>query len=312
MSSMRRAIVLACVALGTMLAPGSVDAKSPPETISSDQLPYTITLPWQDRAALWDAEGSPNLLVEAPASLGPGYDVLSWYWGTLQPGTDDVATYYPERGILRLTTYYREAWYQLDSERQAILNRYVTLGQAGLLPPQPMILDLLGVSYQHGGERISIEVGGAPLEPGGAEERLFWREAAVTTGGSEDMLERGWKFSARDNFYVTFFLPERREISLLYIRDAGYLVDMSVIYAAGNIVPVQASKASPRLRALLELVGPAPTASVSAADERSVGSRGTLSVWAVIFMALGGAIALGSSAALFSRTLLRPASARGN
>ncbi|MCH7479192.1 MAG: hypothetical protein IIA14_13965, partial [SAR324 cluster bacterium] len=171
-----------------------------------------------------------------------------------------------------------------------------------------MILDLLGVSYQHGGERISIEIGGVPLEPGGPEERLFWREAAATAGGWEDMIERGWQFSSRDNFYVTFLLPEQREISLLYIRDAGYLVDMSVIYQAGNIVPVQASKASPRLRLLLERLGPAPTSRVSAAEESSAGSRGTLSLWAVAFMALGGAIVLGSSAAVFSRTVLRQSS----
>ena len=73
------AAVVVAVALLALALPNPADAKMPRMTISSEQLPHTITATWPDTVAFWEAEGSPTRLrlVDVPAKLGPKYEVLS-------------------------------------------------------------------------------------------------------------------------------------------------------------------------------------------------------------------------------------------
>jgi hypothetical protein len=266
-------------------------------TITGDDLPYTITAPWPDQKAFWEAKHAPKVLREPPPKLGPGYDVVSWYWG--QPlgeeGMDDIGVYYPdciwegpacERGVVRVSKGDEVHWLELDAERDALLKRYVELGRAGVLPSEPTIVEVLAARMVHSGEEIAVGVGGQPLEP--VDQRLFWDEAAAVIGLARTF-EYPRDIDASERLLLTFRLPEGRTVNVRYLRSLGCFCEEPTGGGLPATVELTGLPATPRLQALLEELAPPEgpggnAAARSASDDVSSG----VPLWAIVTAAAAG------------------------
>ena len=284
---MRLVAGMVTAGLLALAAPLPAAAKSPPMTFTGPDLPYTITAPWPDQKAFWEMDPWPTTLAAPPAELGHGYEVVSWFWNKPIPGNlqaDEVAIYYPEPGIVRVTRGDEVHWIELDEARNALLQRYVILGRQGVLPPEPTILDVLIAAVVHAHENVVVEIGGQPLTQKRA--LLFWQEA-------ESLITRWDRVYVNtlpvggQNFDLKFRLPEGRYVSVRYIRELGYLVDLSAL--GGYRGWVKGYKVTAPLQALLEAAAPPlPEPNSRARLNNPPGDPAPLPLWAIAAGAAAG------------------------
>ncbi len=294
---MRAGAVVVATMLLSLLVVVRAEAKSPPMTIKGAGLPYTITAPWAEQKAFWDAPSSPDRLDAPPLQLGIGYEVVSWYWdvplgsanSTVQ--ANEVGVYYPDcawadhacdRGVVRVTRAGQSLWLKLDGARDAILRRYVTLGRQGALPAEPTALEVLAARVKYAKDPIGTQVAGKPVDADAAQR--FWSEAGSLTHETIYPFPLDGK-----NYEINFQLPEGRTVSLTYLTASGYLIDLS---EAGDVLaggPIRGSKATSLLRALLDGLAPAPRAASSTSSPSSARDSGaSIPIWAVGLAAVAG------------------------
>lgn len=195
------ALLLAALAAAEGATP--VEAKVDAAILSGGDLPYPITLAFEDAYAFWALpdprsnldlpDGWPTRLDAQPVDLGIGYELQSGIaaallgnnpfglWRDVEFGEGRVprSTYYPGIGAVELHIGGDPPrWARLDAGRAAILDRYIRLGRAGELPEQPGILDVLAADARDG-RPTSVVVGDRPLTTATLEE--FWRIAGSAT-----------------------------------------------------------------------------------------------------------------------------------
>jgi hypothetical protein len=239
----RKFVILAAFValLAAAEAPTSpAEAKGNLTVISGGDLPHSITLPFEDSWAFsypyspnitWDQFRSwPERLDATPSNPGPGYDIYSDFSGivvselglTLQQTSEQkiTATYYPESAAAHVMVEPdgHNLWIQLDPERAALLDRYIALGRAGLLPEEPSILDVFAAEYQLNGTFTPVAVDGRPLTseelasfwPVVASER--WPEIHVTISlaGAKPYVARNTAFDSVEA--MTYGYPELTDV----------------------------------------------------------------------------------------------------
>ncbi len=173
------------------------EAKGNLTVISGGDLPHPITIPFEDDFALWAPSsivttwdllpGWPTALDAAPADHGTGYDVQMEVagFGFIPTNTGERVNstyYYPRVGAMELRTESESdaKWIQLDTERAALLNRYIALGRARLLAEEPGILDVFAAGYRLSGALTAVEVDGRSLTS--EELGSFWAVVASEPG----------------------------------------------------------------------------------------------------------------------------------
>lgn len=293
------AVALAAALLALWL-PDAAHAKWTTSTIQGSDLPRPVSLALEDDLAFYGLQfagwpgrdARPVLLDGAPSEPGTAYEIDSLYWSkaasTLDLGDAYViATYYPAVSAAQVQlvepqrTFSRPepieerlgevAWVRLDDRRATLLNRYIELGRAGLLPAEPNFVDA-AVARRDAGEVIGIHVGpeGVRLDnrnradPGirilpderrlrGANAVDFWAAAPDLADGYQpyltpdafghdvEMFGRGIdpREVSAGWLDLRFVLPEGRDETYTYFPEIGYLVDLA---------PVSPGSGTPTLR----------------------------------------------------------------
>lgn len=234
----RKLVILAAFValLAAAEAPTSpAEAKGNLTVISGGDLPHSITLPFEDDFAFWAPSsivttwdllpGWPTALDSAPADPGIGYDVQMEVAGFGFIPTDagervNSTYYYPRVGAMELRTEPGSdaKWLQLDTDRAALLNRYIALGRAGLLSEEPSILDVFAAEYKVNGTFTPVAVDGrlltseelASFWPIVASER--WPEIHVTISlaGAKPYVARSTALDSVDA--MTYGYPEPTDV----------------------------------------------------------------------------------------------------
>jgi hypothetical protein len=233
-------MVIALVVAAASFAPprASASATLGGTYISGGALPYEVRLAPADEDAFMRRLSPPPRLSEPPETTGRAYTVRSPYWSQLMPGTPGVrgpagesATYYPEGGYLSAArTDGTTTWLVLDVRQQAILARYVSLGERGLLPSRPAALEVIRASVETG-EQVGIQVGGHVLSE--EQSARFWRQSiglpVLPPPGLERLVPRETPVAvaplAVGDLPVTLTLAEGRSLHFIYRAQAGRLED---------------------------------------------------------------------------------------
>lgn len=317
MAAIPVAVVLLALAL-----PNPADAKMPNMTISSEQLPHTITTTRPDTSAFWKAGGSPTRmrLVDVPSKLGPKYEVMSWYWRRAVGPADGVhanyvADYYPycaryfrlcDHGIVRVSRGEEDVWIELGEERDAILRRYITLGRVAELPQQPAPIELFAAAAVLGEEEILVSVEGRRLN--GEAERVFWQEIFSTIGEAREYEYRR-QIPLEERILITFHLPEERTVTVRYVPWLLCFCPEPTGTPLTATVRRDGVPATPRLNGLLDkfrhgATDPPPAAAPALATNSAAGERAAFLTW-TLFLIAGGASVSMIGAGLSVQTLRR-------
>lgn len=262
-------LILATFALTLFATAGSgarvAEAKGNLTVISGGDLSHSITIPFEDDFALWAPSSIattwdlfpdwPTALDAAPEDPGLGYDVQMEAPGFGLIATDTgervASTYYPRVGAMELRTESGSdaSWIQLDTDRAALLNRYIALAQAGLLSEKPGILDIFAAGYELCGTPTPIEVDGRSLNS--EELDSFWAvvasgawpEIPVTisragakpsAGNSEAEQERidAIVYGYPEFALLVLLAPDGRRLELAYYPSTSTIAGMPMSWAS--------------------------------------------------------------------------------
>jgi len=296
------------MALAVLAMPGVSEAKER-VTLAGDDLPYPITTPYEDQEALWNLPGTPVRLPRPPDNLGPEYKGSTWYWHkavapertALEAGVADDALYYPAEGVVGVRYEAETVWLQLDNARNAVLERYVTLGGQGLLPPEPSMIEVVSAAVAFRGEEVSVEVMGRPLD--GADARSFWDELALLIRRGKTA-SHGRCLAMYDCLDISFGLPEGRAVYVRYIRSLGCFCG-----SPDDLLVRAGFTASPALRLLLEEIGADFDAKAGRPSAGLGADSAGLPLWAIGLWAFGGTLAVAATALVGASRLRRHAGA---
>ena len=295
------ALLVPLLALAGLHTPGSVLAAS--ETlISGGNLSQPLRLAQVDETALYQRVSLPPRLDDPPTASGPSYTVKSPYWPKVLPGNGkdrpralDEAAYFPQGGLVRADQGGKDSWIVLDLRQRAILDRYIRLGEKGLISGDTSVVQVL-VAASASGEAVGVTVGSTALSATESSKLLDSLKGLTPSPklGPGALLAVPPSQPPAGSAWMTFTLPEGREVRLLYTAASRTLVD----YDAQNHYPIpsewlesvlgpQYAPGSPAL-----LAGAVP-------QEKGPGSP----VWWLVM--LGGGIALLTAGVYLSRAWAR-------
>jgi hypothetical protein len=175
----------------------------------------------------------PPKLDEEPPVSGSSYTVRSPYWPKVLPGiagerpaADDEADYYPDGGFVRAQQGGEDSWIALDLRQRAILNRYVRLGEQSALPAEPGILEVLRAAAASG-ETVGVAVAGRQLTE--AESLKLWQSLDGIPVRPQPEVPDATPVPPppmlRTGAWLTFTLPEGRDVQLLFVDATAIVVD---------------------------------------------------------------------------------------
>jgi hypothetical protein len=229
--------LIAAAVLVTAVAPSSIaTARSAQSgmTVSGGDLPHPIELSVVDATAFTRRINDPPRFEEPPETTGPSYVLTTPYWATIEieededgPAVadedetplDDEAIYYPEGGLVEASRDGEAVWLVIDPRQQAIVDRYIRLGEQGLLPEAPSALEVL--AQASAGEQITLEAGGYTLDS--QETAAFWSAAKGLPVRDLDPIRV--PAAGDDGQWLIVTLREGRSVQLFYDPTAGTLVD---------------------------------------------------------------------------------------
>jgi hypothetical protein len=227
---------LLTLALYLFLATSSAaSAETPRQTvIEGGGLPYTITLTAADEEALSQRVSPPPRLENPPVTTGPSYQVTSPYWPKALPGNgkdrppaDTEAAYYPNGGFVRARQGDRERWIVLDLRQRSILDRYIALGERGLISSMPSVIEMLSADYENGGE-FGLSIGRAQVSIADQGKLLASLQGLAPRdfpGSRTDVTAVPPASVPAASAWLVFALPEGRDVRLLYTFASETLVD---------------------------------------------------------------------------------------
>ncbi len=288
-------LLLLLAALLLVWAPSTVMASASQTTISGGGIGQPIRLTTVDETALFQRINFPPKLDNAPAVSGPAYSLTSPYWPKVLPGNgkdrppaDQTAAYYPQGGFVKARQSGGDVWLALDLRQRAIIERYVSLGEQRLLPPEPGVIDVLRAAASRG-EDIGVQAGGRELSV--AQAGGLWSSLAGVVPKPLSAIQAPPTTVAANDAWLVFTLAEGRDVRVYYDSAANQLVD----YAG------QQSYAVPSAW-LPKVLGPDPQtgstsyAPLSVPREKGAGSP----IWWLLMIA-GGAASLGLAVVLRRR-----------
>jgi hypothetical protein len=265
-------ILPALLSLTTSPAASAV-SNEPRTVVSGGELPYSIRFTAADEDAFRRRINYPPVYERStPEPEGASYTLTSSYWEPVVQSerrnwepVEAEALYYPESGLVMARQDGEDVWLTLGVRQRAIIDRYIRLGEAGRLGPEPGLLDVVRAAAED--ELVGVQVGGKLLDT--REVAIFWHTVGPaeqrTNGGEEHQLGISrYILSPRpDDIWVIFTLPEGRALSLVYESQAGRFLDVfepdSYVMSANALenalgngeafrpleVPQQASRGSP-------------------------------------------------------------------
>ena len=219
--------------------------------ISGGALKQPIRFAAADEDAFFRRLELPPRLDEPPEATGASYTMRTPYWAQAMPGAPGVrepageeATYYPQGGYVRaLRSDGTTTWVVLDTRQQAIIARYIRLGEQDLISPFPGILQVLKADAL-AGEAIGVQLGSRQFSE--AEAAAFWEKLPVDSRALmgvapvpiplRDEVQRPHELPA-GSAWVLVTPTEGRTIELLYRYELGLLYDL----AGQQAYPVPAS-----------------------------------------------------------------------
>jgi hypothetical protein len=205
-------------------------------TVSGGDMKHPVRLTAADELTFLRRINLPPKLDDAPFNSydGPSYTVATDYWDSLLYGwkdtkghAADTATYYPKGGYIKTKQDDKDVWLVIDLRQQAILNRYIRLGAKDAVPEKPTLQQMLVASSD---EPISVDIGSHSLTD--TERAAFWKALAQPM---EAVLSAGANTKTSDGVWITFNLPEGRDLQLFYDINANRLVDG--IGGDGSVLP---------------------------------------------------------------------------
>jgi hypothetical protein len=285
---MRYASLLLLLTALLLTRPSSTVAASASQTtISGGGITQPIRFTAVDETALFQRINFPPKLDDAPAVTGPSYALTSPYWPKVLPGNGkdrlpagQAATYYPQGGFVKARQGADDVWLALDLRQRAIIQRYVSLGEQRLLPPEPGVIDVLRAAAALRGEDIGVQAGGRELSS--VQAGGLWSSLAGVAPMPLAATQAPPSTVPANDAWLVFTLAEGRDLRLYYDSTANQIVD----YAGQQSYPVP--------RAWLPLIlGPdAQSASMSYAPLAVPREKGQGSPAWWVLMVAGGAASL--------------------
>ncbi len=271
-----RLLPLLALALFSLLstAPSSSGASAATRTtVSGGALAHPVQFSAADDDAFVRRVNFPPVLDETPATSGKAYTLTSAYWDIVlrvinkdKGEVDGDALYYPEGGLVKARQGGGDVWLTLDLRQRAIIGRYIRLGQANLVGPEPGVLEVLQAASAS--EPLVVDVAGKTLDPSAASR--FW--AALQGLRSTSLTPTQPPAATDDGLWLIFNLPEARAVQLFYNRRAQTLTDY---------LGVERYKVTPALAQIIETNGAA--GAVQVPQEPGTGSP----AWWVIMIGVG-------------------------
>ncbi len=313
---MRALILAALLALTALQALPQAAGAAPSQTwISGGSLREPIRFAAVDEEALYRRLNAPPKLSEPPATAGASYTIQTPYWGIVLPGrpgerpaAEDKALYYPAGGLVRARQNGNDVWLVLDDRQQAVIARYIGLGEKALIQAEPGILEVLRGDALAGGQ-VTVTLGTRVLTDG--EKSRFWAQLpeamrlrtpfAGLTDSDREYLRRQLASNERGQAgtgppaWFTFDLAEGRAVRLLFDPDRSRLVD----YTGEEVYSVAPTLLTQTFGAGADISAPGLTA-VPVPGDQGAGSP----LWWVVMA--GGGLTLTGAAALLQRRLVAP------
>ena len=228
-------------------------ALGPDTSISGGRLPYAIRMSPIDESALMRRVNSPPQLEKEPRASGPSYSLDSSYWATALPKTkkepdaaERTAEYFPDGGYVRARQGGKDAWFVLDLRQRAIIDRYIRLGEKGMLSPAPGALEVMRAAVADG-EVIGIQVATRALTDD--ETARFWTAAEGQSPRQPAVPITQSPISGGSFVWLLFTLPEGLQVRFAYSAGSGVLIseagDEFYAVPARWLVPVIGEDAAP-------------------------------------------------------------------
>jgi hypothetical protein len=224
-----RLIVLVFAVAVVTLSWQSVIARADvrPVVISGGDLAGSVALAPIDADAFQRRLNQPPRFKVPPTVEGISYAVETEYWDDAvreddqSPRAENVATYYPESGFVRVRQGAEDAWIVIDLRQRAMLDRYIRLAKGGEIEPQSGFLAVLTAAS--GSEETSVQIGSRVLPP--AEEQAFWRVSSGLKPLDAGLPDGAAPNTGSNSAWIIVTLPEGHAVEMLYSYASGTLVD---------------------------------------------------------------------------------------
>ncbi len=194
--------------------------------VSGASISQPIRLAPVDEDAFVRRINVPPKLDNAPEVSGPTYALRSPYWAQVLPGregvrpaADETATYYRDSGYVKARQGNEDSWLALDLRQRAIIERYLRLGENGLISREPGILEVLRADAVSG-SAVAVAVDKMTLSD--AQAAALWD---ALSRNSKPLFLDPRRQPQDTQTWLTFTLPEGRSVTVSYSGSPGRLID---------------------------------------------------------------------------------------
>ena len=216
--------VLSPLFLLWLLITTGVTAQTPARTITiaGDDLPFEIDVAAPDADNFGRRLGQLPRREDFEGASGRSYTITSDYWSVAVPLEDEEeelgaapgesAAYFPDSGFVRVDIGGSNAWVVLNLRQRAILDRYINLAKAELIPSRPSTIEVLTGAF-NAGETIGVNAGADLVDPALAA-RLF--SMLSTANPTPKLQDPSPPVVGNEGFWIIVTLLEGRDLRYYY------------------------------------------------------------------------------------------------